>query len=286
MSMDAKKENYNYLLKLYSFVDEYLSNNPIRQENLPEIVVSFCIVTEKIFKIRLHKKNPILVYDNSKIKENDALIAIIKKKELNIETIKIREVLSRYKLMFNNDFSDDEIQVLIDIYNIRNHFVHGYRSDDVILHDEENIVKKMGTVWEKISIQAQSLFGGKLIKLSKPKNKYSSVELEGVLIEEVRKKIKSCEKEYNKHPFARFDASSTSHSSYAGLTELNEEKCPRCGSCGFSKYDNEINSFGFAHSINLYPIKKLYDLYYCKKCNLELTEKEYEIAKKLKREDE
>lgn len=183
--------NYEYLLRLYSQVDDYLADIPSKQENLPEIIVAFCITIEKLFKIRLHGENPVLVYDNTKIKENDALVAIIKEKELSIETIRIAETINRYKLMFENDFSDDEMQVLIDIYNTRNHFIHGYKPDGDLLLDKENIVKKMGTVWEKISIQAVSIFGKDLIKANKPKKKYSEEELEKVLIEEVKKKIQS-----------------------------------------------------------------------------------------------
>lgn len=81
--------NYEYLLRLYSQVDDCLADIPSKQENLPEIIIAFCITIEKLFKIRLHGENPVLVYENSKIKENDALITIIKEKELSIETIKI-----------------------------------------------------------------------------------------------------------------------------------------------------------------------------------------------------
>ena len=52
--MDKNRQNYEYLLRLYSSVDEYLSGVSTKQENLPEVVVSFCIATEKILKIKLH----------------------------------------------------------------------------------------------------------------------------------------------------------------------------------------------------------------------------------------
>jgi len=272
------KQNYQYLLRLYSAVDEYLSNIPAKQENLPEIIVSFCVVTEKFFKIKLHKENPVLVYENIKIKEDDALIAVIKEKELNIETIKIRETISRYKLIFDDEFSDDEMQVLVDVYNARNHFVHGYKSDNEVLSDKENIVKKMGTVWEKISAQAISIFGKDLIKANKPKKKYSEEELEKVLIEEVRKKIENPENDYI-FPYANNEILA-----YSPFT--NNEICPRCGSYGFST-DNSINSDTYLSAVS--PVSFLSrhgisDLYKCQRCHLELTKKEYEIAKEIKSE--
>lgn len=286
---EKNNKNFKYLLGLYSLVDDYLANVPTKQENLPDVVVSFCIATEKIFKIKLHKKNPVLVYENCKTKEDDALIAIIKERELDIETIRIRETVSRYNLMFNF-FSEDEIQVLFDIYNIRNHFVHGYKSDDNILLEKENIVKKMGTVWEKISIEAVSIFGKDLIKSNKPKKKYSEEELEKVLIEEVRKKIQSTD-EYNvfsvisprgfnyQNPISSERLSVIAPTAY-GFMGVGDQ-CPRCGSYDFSLDSQDFNSV----SLNsLYNYGKTFsDLYKCKKCNLELTKKEYEIAKKLKK---
>lgn len=270
------KKNYQYLLRLYSAVDEYLSNIPAKQENLPEVIVSFCVVTEKIFKIKLHKENPVLVYENIKIKEEDALVAVIKEKELNIETIKIRETISRYKSIFDDEFSDDEMQAMIDIYNARNHFMHGYKSDNEVLSDRENIVKKMGTVWEKISAQAISIFDKDLIKANKPKKKYSEEELEKVLIEEVRKKIENPE---NDDIF-----SSAVDPSFAFSPFTNNEKCPRCGSYGFST-DNLINSDVYLSAVSSVSLLSRYgisDLYKCKRCHLELTKKEYEIAKDIK----
>ena len=286
--MNPSEKNYKYLLGLYSLVDEYLADVPTKQENLPDVVVSFCIVTEKIFKIKLHKKNPVLVYENCKIKEDDALIAVIKEKELNIETIRIRETLNRYNLMFNF-FSDDEIQVLIDIYNTRNHFVHGYKPDDEILSEKENIVKKMGTVWEKISIEAVSIFGNDLIKSNKPKKKYSEEELEKVLIEEVKTKIKSNQRAYGLNSFnvAASDyiiPVSDFNQHYSPTMAFTTEKCPRCGSYGFSLDDANSDIFlPTTLRINVYSTRAFSDLYKCKFCNLELTRKEYEIAKKLKK---
>ena len=271
-----KKQNYQYILRLYSFVDEYLADIPTNQENLPDVIVSFCTVTEKLFKIKLHKENPVLVYENTKIKEDDALIAVVKGKKLSIETIRIRETIGRYKLMFDGEFSDDELQVLTDIYNLRNHFIHDYMSDEDILSDSENIIKKMGTVWEKISAQAVSVFSKALIKANKPRKKYSEEELEKVLIEEVKKKIESNESEYS---FPRFTTDEIHSSSFN-----SNEKCPRCGSYEFST-DGILNSNIFSPTVVFPSIRNVSDLYKCKICHLELTIKEYEIAKKLKPEN-
>ncbi|MCR4334761.1 MAG: rod shape-determining protein [Patescibacteria group bacterium] len=277
---EKNDKNYKYLLRLYSVVGEYLFDVPTKQEDLPEIVVSFCIVTEKILKIKLHDENPVLVYENTKIKENDSLVAIIKGKELNIETIRIRETLDRYKLMFKNDFSDDEMQVLIDIYKVRNHFVHGYKSDAGILSDRENIVKKIGTVWEKISTQAISIFGKDLIKANKPKKKYSEEELEKVLIEEVKTKITPIKNTLETMVFGGLAIPMYTRSSAYGYSITGEE-CPRCGAYDFSLDGSDSDIFPQAAS--LYGSSRTFsDLYKCKKCNLELTKKEYEIAKKLK----
>lgn len=276
--MEENKGNYQYLLRLYSLVDEYLADTSDKQENLSEIVVAFCVVTEKLFKIRLHRENPVLVYENARLKEDDALVSVIKEKELNIETIRIRETLNRYRLMFQDEFSDGEMQVLIDIYNVRNHFLHGYKPDDDILSDSENIVKKMGTVWEKISTQAISIFGNDLIKVNKPKKKYSEEELEKVLIEEVKTKIKSIKSEYGTFALNNYMYQVPNYMSAFGVTG---EKCPRCGSYEFS-LDEPSPNLDALLVTGIYGQRMNFsDLYKCKKCGLELTKKEYEIAKKI-----
>lgn len=288
-------KNYQYLLRIYSLVDEYLASSPDKEEVLPEMIVSFCIIVEKLLKIKLHENNPVLVYENAKIKENDALISIIKNKENNIETINIRDTLSRYKLMFPDDFSEDEMQVLIDIYNSRNHFVHSHKADDDMLLEKDNLIKKMGTVWEKISKQAISIFSKDLIKANKPEKKYSEEELEKVLTEEVRKKIQSVDGlgfpqisnslsileslEYTRNSSFLSDPSYI----YRNPFSYNKESCPRCGS--FEFYLDEPELFpSSAITVSSYCHGRTFsDLYKCKKCNLELTRKEYEIAKKIKR---
>lgn len=259
------KKDHKYLLGLYYKVDDYLTNNQNNQEGLPDIVVSFCIVVEKIIKIKLHKKNPVLLFDNSKIKENDALVAIISKKEKN--------------LVFKNIFSDDEMQALLDIYAIRNGFVHGYKPDSNILFDEEDVIKKLGTIWEKILNQAVILFGKDSIKKNKPKKKYSEEELEKVLEEEVRTKIKPIQRGNGIQRGYGLDGDMLQVSgSVFGFTG---ERCPRCGSYEFS-LDDRLNSDIYSvTSVSMYPIRTFSDLYKCKKCHLELTRKEYEIVKKL-----
>lgn len=277
--MEGKRENYQYLLRLYSLVDEYLADTPDEQENLPEVIVAFCIATEKIFKIRLHGENPVLVYENTRFREDDALVSIIKEKELRVETIRIKETLNRYKLMFQDEFSDGEMQVLIDIYNVRNHFVHGYKSDDDALSDNENMVKKIGTVWEKISIQAISIFGKDLIKANKPKKKYSEEELEKVLTAEVRTKIKSIKNELGTFSLNNYMYPIPNYMSAYGVTG---EKCPRCDAYEFS-LDEPSPTLDALLVTGVYGQRiNFSDLYKCKKCGLELTRKEYEIAKKLK----
>lgn len=276
--MTNKSNNYHYLLRLYSLVDEYLANTSAKQESLPEMVVSFCIVAEKILKIRLHEKNPVLIYENGKMKECDALIAVVKDCEVEIETIRFAETVKRYSMMFNEELSENEVQVLMDIYQIRNHFIHGYKSDDRILSDKENILKKMGTVWEKVSAQAISIFGKDLIKANKPRRKYSKDELEKILIEEVKKKIQSdkillmdsfhSHNAYNPLAFHAIPYSSM-------LNIAVDEKCPRCGFYGFSVGQKEIYGYEI-----LEPAFRS-SLYKCSRCNLELTEKEFEIAKRL-----
>jgi len=273
MTKNNNQDNYQYLLKLYSIVNGYLSDTKDNRENLAEIVVSFCTVSEKIFKIKLYDKNPVLVFDIAKLKDCDQLATIVNREELDVETIKSREAIDRFRIIFKNKFSDSEMQALIDMYKVRNCLIHGYKSDNDILSEEDNIIKKMGTVWGKISEEVTLFFGSENIKVSKPAKKYTEKELENVLTEEVRKKIKDSRNLWN-----NFSATNLVHASmtksfnpfmYAG------EQCPRCGAYGFS---SENSLFEMPQ---VYINSGISDLYKCKECNLELTKKEFEIAKKI-----
>ncbi len=77
-------EKYRYLIDLYHKVDDYLTGNENNEDILPDIVVSFCVVIEKILKIKLYKKNPLLIYDVSKFKDPSKLLAIINKVDKNL----------------------------------------------------------------------------------------------------------------------------------------------------------------------------------------------------------
>lgn len=270
--MANNTQNYQYLLHLYTVVNAYL-DQPAKQENLPDIIVSFCIVVEKLFKIKLHKESPVLVCDSGALKKDEVIINLIKGIDQNTNTIRIRETIGRYNLMFQGEFTDTEMQSLLGIYDVRNHFVHDYRADDDTLSNKDDLLNIMGTVWERISAIAISIFGQELIKSSIPKKKYSEEELENVLIEEVKKKIAYLKKT-NGLPLA-----------YSILNEdfpalFSGEKCPRCGSYGFS-VDNTENSSTFTYRYTD-GLHSMADLYKCKECHLELTRKEFEIAKKEK----
>lgn len=275
--MKSKKMEHRYLLSLYAKVDEYLSGTDTESLLLPEAIVSFCTIVEKLFKIRLYKKNPILIFDLAKFKDNaSAIAALTKGREMNIDTIKISEVLTRYRFVFDRDFSEDEIQILSDLFGARNDLIHGHSDSKEKILDVEDLQKKMGTIWEKISVMALKLFGTDAIKASKPKRKYTREELEKVLLEEVRKKIRK-----NDHSDFFSDFSSIHTFSDVGFAHefYGGESCPRCGSFSFS---DEATSEAGLYLVGYHSFPPGSDFYRCKSCNLELTKKEYGIAKRIK----
>jgi len=166
------------------------------------------------------------------------------------------------------------------LYEIRNKLIHSYKEDISIITNEDDVIKKMGAIWEKISSMIVSLFGDDAIKTSIPKKKYLDVELEAALKEEVRKKIDS------RSPYStimRFADASISFApenikdSY-GLSEYSppgEDICPRCGHLTLARRNN-YSSY-FAHKLTTSG-----DLYFCRKCNLELTKRELEMAREIR----
>ena len=278
--MVKKKQNHKYLLSLYARVDDFLSNEDVAQEELPDSVVSFCIVVEKLLKIKLYNKNPFLIFDGSGIKNDNTLSIIALKKEKDIETSKIKNILDRFEIIFKGVFTPDEIQALRDIYGVRNCFVHGYKADDKIDFDAEDMVRKMGTVWSKTSDIAISLFGKENVKNRKPKKEYTKEELERVLEEEVKKMIQPQRGGMGIRTFT--DALDT----YPPATSyLYEDRCPRCKSASFSLDGSKDTWPSVYDPADLFYSRSFLEprpnLYKCRSCNLELTEKQYEIAKKI-----
>lgn len=284
--MAKKKLNHRYLLSLYSRVDEFLGNENTEKEELPDSVVSFCIVVEKVLKIKLHNKNPLLAFDVSCIKDDDKLSIIALGKEEDINTAKIENIIYRFSIVFKKIFTPGEFQALKDIYKIRNCFVHGHKSEDKIVFDPEDMVKKMGMIWEKVSKIAISLFGKESIKDRKPKKKYTENELEKVLENEVRKIIQPSQNAIGL--FGKIPTIANQVSVFPSVYAYGENKCPRCGSNTLSLSDNknEYQPFywppnsGYSGYGGLLTEEKNI-IYKCKNCNLELTEKQYEIAKKI-----
>lgn len=273
-----KSDNYHYLIELHSSIDEYLSSSTPNHDKLQTIVVSFCIVTEKIFKIQLYKKNPLLVYNYKKLKEDDAFITIINKKERNVETISIGQLIERYSLLFDERFSGEEMQIIRDLFNIRNHFIHSHQPDNYHLNNADIIITKMGTVWSQISSQSKEIFGNSLIKVKKPKKTYSDSQLKELLKNEVKKKI---EKKGN---FDEIWSHVVLTEEYPAFGIGKSERCPRCGKYGFEKEPfNTITTCATgSYYFNDFKNYNSDGLYKCKSCNLELTKKEFEIAKEIK----
>ena len=133
-----------YLLKLYGDINQEIESGDFDLERLPSIVVNFCIVIEKILKIKLYNKSPFFVYDHSRFKDDDQISMVALGEKLNIETIRIESVLKRFSIVFSDTFSTEEIQALNDLYRLRNHFIHSHMDDTYIEYEEDDVIKKMG----------------------------------------------------------------------------------------------------------------------------------------------
>lgn len=275
--MIREEKNHQYLINLYSSVDEALFGTAISEEKIWELIINFCTIIEKVIKIQLHELNPVLIYEYTEIKDPNSLIKIVNKQELDsFKTIKMWDALQRYQSLFNI-FTEVEVPAILSIYEHRKNLIHGINSEENIILEKENIIKKMGTIWGKIAKQMESVFWKELIKSKKPKKIYSEAELEKILKKEVEKKIQK--RWYDSDIFL-----TTNLTEPYNFDFNNKEKCPRCGNYTFylDNWSNYINTFrDFTKIGNLSPYW-ISNLYKCSTCKLELTEKEYEISKKLR----
>lgn len=279
MERSKSNNNHKYLLNLYSRVNEFLGEESINNDDVPEVIVSFCTAVEKILKIKLYNINPVLPYDTSGsiVKQDDLLPAIVLKKENNsLQTLKIESIIKRVEIIFEDEFTSGELQILNDIYKLRSCFIHGCKSDNEVEYEVDEIVRKMGTFWPKISKIAEALFGADKIKSASPKKMYSEKELEKVLEDDVKKMIHSSKMEQPLYGHNLDGDMFTPELTYG-------DKCPRCGSGLFSMISENRSWATMYDSIGTFTASPEFatGLYKCKKCNLELTEKQYEIAKKI-----
>lgn len=286
-NISNERQKHEYLLRMYALVNDYFSEDNIDFNFLPEIVVAFCTVVEKILKIELYEKNPFLVFDQLKLKDDDICSVIaINKESCNIETIKIENVLTRYNIIFEDEFSEEEINTVLEIYRIRNFFVHGYKIDRELSYDKEDVVKKMGTVWGKIIKIANKIYGEENIRNVVPKKRYSNEELHAVLTREVKEKISNHER-YNIVGVVANTQYSLEDSMLTPFAFDHSNKCPRCDSFGFSLKPNNKSAYDLLSTMtgSVFHVDNLNSsnnqLYRCPHCGLELTKLEFEIAKKI-----
>lgn len=292
--MARKTKEYDYLLQLYSRVNKYLSDNRPKPEELEEVIVSFCVVVERVLKMKLHAKNPILIFDVSRLKDDETISALALRTDTTIETINIQSTLNRFKILFKKTFSEEEIISIKETYKVRNSLVHSYLSEEKVITDKEDLIKRMSFIWPKISKLTKSVLGKERILSSKPKKSYTELEFKKAIVDELMKKIKQpVRSSYSLGVGTTF---SDGFSVANGLTTpypSSGTECPRCSSMQFS-INNEpfhASGFGIGGSANIFePI--LYassgygfggstvQIYKCKNCNLELTQNEYELVKK------
>ena len=280
-----KKTDHKYLLSIYNRVDELLSRENLKKEDLPDLIVYFCTVIEKILKIKLYNKNPFLVFELSSIGTENLISRLATKKDVELNTLRVGNVLDRFAMIFKKTLNPSEIETIKEIYKLRNFYIHGYKEDNKIVGlDVEKVVNQMGTIWERINKITVSLFGKENIKNSRPKKTYTEKEFEKAFEDEVGKMITPKREfglvtAYTTIPLVdRYNLVQRVGNLIDPITQQPisfnyfGERCPRCNSSNFSLTGNELYSY--------VQVPKLYK---CEDCHLELTEKQYEIAKKIKK---
>lgn len=293
--MSKRHLKHKYLLQKAKFVNSSLAKSSIGDEDFFDVIVSFCTVVEKLLKIKLYSKNPVLAYlsDNGKqFNDPDSVIAISLKRDVDINSAKMVDTLKIYKKVFPKSIRDEEIELIISIYKLRNHLMHSQKEDKHFIFEESDVIKKMTIVWEnRIQKIAVAFFGKNNIKQTKNSKKYSEQELQEILKEEVRKLI-SNHRQNGSLLISNYVHSVTDRVDPGALTSVVKdvsadvlngyaisktlfrgEFCPRCKN---SSFKHEMNQPLTIFELNYTP-----ELWKCSICGLELTEKQYEIAKKL-----
>jgi hypothetical protein len=198
------------------------------------------------------------------------------KKETSIETINVHSALTRFGIVFEGFFSGEEVIGIKDIYNIRNIFVHSYLSEEKILADSDELVKKMSFIWQKISKLSKSVLGTKRISVIVPLKTYTELQFNQAIVDELLKKLKQ---KTNSDSFVTYDV--TTFPTNFLFNSIGNENCPRCGYSTFKNIDGYGS--GLIRSDIWGVVQDQYtnsDIYRCTHCNLELTSVEYDLYKK------
>lgn len=281
--MTKKKiEEYEFLLRKYHEVSDYIGNKKPDFLILPDVIVSFCIFIERLLKIKLYKENPLLPYRSNYLTNFDNLVGIIKKKESGLKTLEFGDTINLYRKIFPNSFNDAEEGIFLEIYKIRNEFVHSHRADIDRVLSYDDIFTKIATVWGGISKIAKTIFGERAVKSVKPSKVYTDEDLRRIQEEEVKKIIGS--KIFGNRDFTTsFVPHVDMHDVYSiDMAYIKNEQCPRCGRHAFlPRKDNKPPSYlDVQIEWNEYlPITP--DVYKCNHCGLEFTRNQYEIAKRI-----
>lgn len=303
----GKQDNF-YLQNIFKKISQLLEKNleDISEAEIAEASHDFCILIERILKMKLYQKNPLLVFDASRI-DNNNLLPIARGEDLSFNTIKFEETLKRFNYIFLNfSFGDYFTPVLTSLYEEnRNPLTHSYKSDkDIVnLKNKEKIVKDIGSLFPWFSDIAKDFIdiseAPADISIGK---KYTEEELEEIFKEELKKKLI-----YYKNNDYFTNSLNTSNTNFLKVSELKpitfmeplkpglidipqiepsfssrdisiHNECPRCRLYKL-KSPGKDNLYNYL----VYPAQSQNNsyLYKCSNCNLELTEKEYQMSKKI-----
>jgi len=257
---------------------------PLRLPNYYNLKpVDFVFVLEHILKKLLFKKNKLLIYSFNL--DIDKVNAVLKDKPHTFFTIQISESLPRFVKIFpRSKLCKHEASIGIIISN-RNQLEHGI--DLKNMQTKEQLAAVLSNVFPAFLIEAKKVLGALPSAKTKPEKSYSEKDIQNIYDDIVLSKINN----YNENPFPTFalhnntvdlnaanDVFASKFNINSGLYNLLSEQCPRCFGYYFSKKQKD---YGFILNISH---QNDADLYVCSKCNLELTQLEYDAAQRLKNE--
>jgi hypothetical protein len=254
-------------------IAEVIGTDDPTEENVFESIIDFILILEHVLKSLIYDKNKLLIY-NFNPSDNDQIVAILEKKDKSIFTIELSVALLRYFKIFPSSKLVTHGESLEILIKNRNQLEHGIEQRNMQSRDE--LIGILTSVFPDFLIIAEEVLG-KLPPTKKPKKEkvYSEKDIQDIYEGIVLSKIGGFQN--NLH---NFYSDRLSNISSPGMFSLSGEQCPRCSRFSLSKRDDS-SPFISRRSLT-YNLDS--DIYVCASCNLELTEREYKAALKLKGE--
>jgi len=272
--MKLEEGRKKLITKKLDSVANTLRKKSVHKGDLLEAVLNLTFVLEQFFKIKIAKKNILLVY--SKLPETDQIKKILNKECVeNNNTIKALDAFNLFKILFPKTRLAKQKQSVELIITARNEIYHHIVPYKKINNAE--LQKLVLTTFHALINDSQTVFKYKA-PAKQEGTTFTTEEVEKIFDKVVEKKIQKRDSLFT--PGMTIAGYYNEPLPISGILSTTGLECPRCGFYTLQSPTEDL-SFVLSASRSFAPGV----LYKCQNCHLELTEEEYEAVQRIQKKN-